>query len=87
MSYQAHLDIVLALERLQISSFKKQGIIRLKIKVFNKEKTGVVDRNPKVTVLISRKNLLLAPATPTTSINPKYHLNHCTSPFKTDLNS
>ena len=66
MSYQANLDIVLALERLQISSFKKQGTIRLKIKLFARQKPDPSHKNSKVTVCRLRKSQYSAPVTLTT---------------------
>ena len=81
MSYQANLDIVLALERLQISSFKKQGTIRLKIKVFGKQKHDPSDKSSKVTVPLLRNSRLSAYATLTTSTKPSQPLCPCISPL------
>ena len=36
MSYQANIDIVMAMDKLQIRSFKKQGTIRFKINLFTR---------------------------------------------------
>ena len=78
MSYQANLDIVIAMETLRISSFKKQGTIRFKVSLYTRNQKEQPEKNSKVTVWIY-SNIRTSPsATLITSTNSKKNNLSCT---------
>ena len=88
MSYQANIDLVLAMNNLQISSFRKQGTIRFKLRVFAGHLSSEKGKTSTVTVPLPSPSITSLPATPITSIK---HLNSTplitsisTSPFMKD---
>ena len=81
MSYQANLDIVIAMDKLQISSFKKQGTIRFKITLFTSHPNSLENKNQDVTDHLHRTNILTASAALIMSTKLINNLFPCFSSF------
>jgi hypothetical protein len=47
MSFKANIDIVLALEALRIRCFRKQGLLRFRVSVFETNKKPTARKNAK----------------------------------------
>lgn len=48
MSYRANVDIVVALNALQISSFRKQGLLRFKLTLYHRLSNNLEQNKAKV---------------------------------------
>jgi len=78
MNYKANIDIVLAIEALKISSFRKQGQLRFRVTLLQTDKSYEPQQNKKNVYRLSFRNhpTIIHSAILTTYINNK---NNCTS--------
>ena len=70
MSYRANLDIVIALNNLQITSFRKQGYLRFKLTLLQRTQNTPPSHKKKVQHIPHSHKIAMTPtAVPTTSTN------------------
>ena len=77
MSYQANLDIAIAMDKLQIRSFKKQGTIRFKINLFSRSLKDQEEKHSNVTDHLFSIHIPVPFATPTMSTKAIRNLLLC----------